>query len=302
MSDDDLEALSRVHFDGNTIIGAEIGGGRARAFTDFRVRADGFGRLLVLDDGLQPRQAGRMIQRLLEIDTYRMMALLTLPVARRLWPEIEQYERELSRLSTANSSSAQKQDAQILEQLMRLEADVEGRYAQHRYRFSASNAYYDLVQRRIEELREARIEGLQTFREFTERRLAPAISTCRKAADNIDALSQRIGRTTQLLSARVEVSREAQNRALLEGMARRARLQLRLQQTVEGLSIVAISYYVVGLVGYAAKALKGAGVNVQPDVLTGLSIPVVVVAIAFGLRRLHRVLGRDADTDGSSRF
>ena len=46
---------------------------------------------------------------------------------------------------------------------------------------------------------------------------------------------------------------------LLGAMNRRQQLQLRLQATVEGLSVAAITYYIVGLVGYAAKGLKEGG-------------------------------------------
>lgn len=288
----DVEALSQRYFAGNSIIGATIGGGIASAFTDFRVHSDGFGRVLVHDAGMPPRQAGRMIQRLLEVDTYRMMALLALPVARTLWPHIAGYETELAQLTTEIADGSRDEPSR-LERLTRLEAEVQRRYAEHHYRLSASAAYYELVQRRIEDLREQRIEGLQTFREFTERRLAPAMSTCRTVAANVDALSQRIARTTQLLSTRVDIVREQQNRALLETMARRAKLQLRLQQTVEGLSVAAISYYIVGLIGYAAKAVKGAGVNVNPDLVTGLAIPVAIALLVFGVRRLRRHLKVD---------
>jgi uncharacterized membrane-anchored protein len=286
----DIEAISKDYFAGNIILGSQLGGGVASAFTDFRIHPDGYGRLVVFDNGMQPRQAGRMVQRLLEVDTYRMMALLALPVARGLWPVIEGFEQDLAKLSNEIAVEEHAGEAQILERLTRLEASVHSQYAEHHYRFSASAAYYELVQRRIDELREVRIEGLQTFREFTERRLAPAMSTCRTAAGNIDGLSQRISRTTQLLSTRVEIAREAQNRTLLEGMARRAKQQLKLQQTVEGLSIVAISYYVVGLVSYIAKALRGVGFKLDPDVATGLSIPVALAAVGFGLHRLTQAV------------
>lgn len=289
---DDIEALSQRYFAGNAIIGARIGGGIASAFTDFRIHADGFGRVLVHDAGMPPRQAGRMIQRLLEVDTYRMMALLALPVARALWPHIAGYEKELAELTTQIADGGSDEPTR-LERLTRLEAEVQRRYAEHHYRLSASAAYYELVQRRIDDLREQRIEGVQTFREFTERRLAPAMSTCRTVAGNVDALSQRIARTTQLLSTRVDIVREQQNRALLETMARRAKLQLRLQQTVEGLSVAAISYYIVGLIGYFAKAVKGIGIGINPDLVTGLSIPVVIALLIFGVRRLRQHLKVD---------
>ncbi len=91
------------------------------------------------------------------------------------------------------------------------------------------------------------------------------MNTCRAAAARQESLSQRVARATQLLSTRVDLTREQQNQAVLDSMNRRAAAQLRLQQTVEGLSIAAMTYYVVGLVGYAAKGAKAAGVAVDPE-------------------------------------
>jgi uncharacterized membrane-anchored protein len=284
--------LSRRHFAGNTLIGATVGEGAALALTDLRIQPDGSSRLLIFDSHLTHRQAGRMVQRLLEIDTYRMMALLALPVARALNPFLEASERELAQITTLMQDGA-REDAALLERLTRLQAAIESRYADHHYRFSAAAAYYDLVQRRIGELREERLQGLQTFREFMERRLAPAMSTCKTVSDGFEGLSERVARSTNLLSTRVGMVREQQNQKLLEETARRAKIQLRLQQTVEGLSVAAISYYVVGLVGYAAKALKSGGVAIDPDLAMGLAVPVVIALAAIGIRNIRKHLAED---------
>ena len=152
------------------------------------------------------------------------------------------------------------------------------------------------MRRRIRELRETRIEGLQTFEEFTERRLAPAAATCAAVAGRQEAPSERVARVTQLLSTRVEITRERQAYAVLASMDRRARLQLRLQQTVEGPSVAAITYYVVGLVGYAAKALKSAGAwRVEPDVAAGVAVPAVALLVALGLRRVRHGIARKGE-------
>lgn len=253
----DFDDIAQRHFSGNPLIGAAVAGGAAVALTDLQIHPDGSGRLMIFDREMTPRQAGRMVQRLVEIDSYRMLALLALPVARELGPFLAGSEQELANVTAVMmGSDAPRDDPALLDRLTQLQAAIEGRYADHHYRFSAAAAYYDLVRRRIGELREERLQGLQTVREFMERRLAPAMSTCRTVSEGIETLSERVARCTQLLSTRVGVVRETQNQALLETMARRAQLQLRLQQTVEGLSVVAISYYVVGLVGYVAKALK----------------------------------------------
>jgi uncharacterized membrane-anchored protein len=288
----DHESLSQRWFGGNTLIGAAIAGGAATALTDLRIHADGFGRLWVADRGMTPRQAGRMVQRLLEIDSYRMLALLAFPVARQLGPFLSQRERELAQIAATLAGEGGSDESALLDRLIRLEAEIESREAENHYRFSAATAYHELVRRRIAELREERIQGLQTFQEFTDRRLAPAMNTCAAAAARLESLSQRVARATQLLSTRVDIARERQNAAVLESMNRRAKLQLRLQETVEGLSVAAVTYYIVGLVGYAAKALKAAGVGVDPDLAMGIGIPVVAVLVALGVRKIRRMVTR----------
>ena len=285
----DPEVISERIFGGNALLGSGIAGGLAVALTDFRVHQDGFSRILVRDSGMSRRQAGRMIQRLLELDTYRMLALLALPLARELGPQLGAWEKQLVDITGA-MTAAEEQDEPLLERLTRLSAAIEASVSGTQYRFSAAQAYYELVERRIEELREERIQGLQTFEEFVERRLAPAMNTVRWVSARQGSLSERVARASQLLSTRVDISRERQNQALLESMNRRAKLQLRLQQTVEGLSVAAITYYVVGLVGYGAKAVKAAGVAVDADLVTGISIPLVAIAIAFGVRHVRRVV------------
>jgi len=290
----DHERLAERLFAGHPLVGATIAGGSAVAFTDFRIHADGFSRLLVRDRDLAPRQAGRMVQRLLEIDTYRIMALLALPVARELAPVLDARERELAAIATALAEAEAPDEPDLLHRLTRLEAEVGRRTAESHYRFGAADAYYALVERRIEELRESRIHGLQTFGEFTERRLAPAMHTCRAVARRLQSLSERTARTTQLLSTRVDIARERQNQDLLAAMDRRGQLQLRLQQTVEGLSVAAVTYYVVGLLGYGAKALKAAGLALDPEFAAGLAVVPVAVLAALGVHRIRRIVTRGA--------
>jgi uncharacterized membrane-anchored protein len=287
-----IDRIAARDFAGNVLVGAGVADDAAVAFTDFRIQADGFSRVLVLDGGLAPRQAGRIFQRLFEIDTYRVMALLALPVARDLSPFLAECERELAEITAALVTASPVDEGVLLERLTRLEASIESRESTHNYRFSAAAAYYELVQRRIQELRESRLQGLQTFQEFTERRLAPAMNTCRSVALRLESLSQRVARTTQLLSTRVDLTRERQNQALLESMNRRAELQLHLQSTVEGLSVAAITYYVVGLVFYAAKATERLNAAIDPNVVTAVSIPFVLIFVALGVRRVRRLVAR----------
>jgi uncharacterized membrane-anchored protein len=278
---------SEYWFTGNILVGAGVSGGAAVALTDFRLHRDGFSRHLVIDRATTPYQAGRLMQRLLE-------ALLALPVARATTPLLAVAEQELARITAALVTADEADEPGLLDRLTRLEAEIGARQSETRYRFSAATAYHDLVQRRIDELREQRIHGLQTFREFTERRPAPAMATCRSVAARQESLSQRVARATRLLSTRVDLTRERQNQALLASMDRRARPQLRLQSTVEGLSVAAVTYYVVVLIGLAAEALREEGVRLDPGLVMGISISVVAAA-ALGLHRIRWSVIRPRD-------
>jgi len=286
--DIEFDTLASRYFSGHSLVGSIVAGGDGVAVTDLRIRGDGFSRMLLIDHGLSPRQAGRMVQRLVEIDAYRILALLALPIARELLPHLLEAETELAAISAAMAVGQRPEERQLLDRLTRLEAQIQQRHFETASRFSAADAYYRLVLARIDELRESRIAGLQTFREFIGRRLAPAMSTCASVSARQERLSQRVAQTTQLLSTRVEVSTQRQTQSLLESMNRRAKLQIRLQQTVEGLSVAAITYYVVGLISILARGLSSSGVAVKPEVATAISVPIVALIVAFGVRRLRR--------------
>jgi len=286
----DYEALSRDLFGGNPMVGSNVGGGVARGFTDYRIHDDGFSRLYMENHGLTRRQAGRMVQRLLEIDTYRMLALLTFPLAKELAPELGEAEHRLAEITTALVTATRVDEPELLDRLTKLQAEITSRRSDNDYRFTAASAYYKLVQSRIRELREQRIPGLQTFEEFVSRRLSPAMNTCQTVAERQASLSEKVAQATQLLSTRVDIERQTQNQALLESMDKRAKMQLMLQQTVEGLSVAAISYYLVSLVGYAAKGAEPYGLPLPADVVMALSIPFVVLGVWTIVRRARRAM------------
>jgi uncharacterized membrane-anchored protein len=289
------EGLRRV-FEGNMLVGSSVLHD-GEVWTDFLIQSDGFSRFVVRDVELHEQQAGRLVQRVLEIETYRMMALLGLPHAQEAAPILNQIESELATLTAAmvdieNGNGHQPGDADAEQNLLGtitgLAARIEKLSSDNSYRFSASKAYYRLVNARIEELRESRMEGFPTVGEFMDRRLMPAMNTCEAIARRQEALAERIAHTNDLLRTRVGIVQEHQNRQILQSMNVRAAQQLRLQQAVEGLSVVAISYYLAGLVNYAGKAVKAAGWPVNPDILTGAMVPLLALGVWFGLRRLRK--------------
>jgi uncharacterized membrane-anchored protein len=282
-------------FSTTTLVGSRVMQG-GEVWTDFAIQADGFSRFVLRDVDMRAQQAPRLVQRVLEIETYRMMALLGLPTAREVGAALDDIEAELALLAArmVDGDHSEGADQELLDQITRLAARQEKLSLDHGYRFSASKAYHRLVKSRIEELREARIEGVPTVGEFMDRRLSPAMSTCESTAVRLDALARRIGNVNDLLRTRVSIVHENQNRQILQSMDRRAAQQLRLQQAVEGLSVAAISYYVIGLLGYAGKALKGIGVPLNPEIATGALVPIVCGAVWLGLRRMHHRMQRRA--------
>jgi uncharacterized membrane-anchored protein len=298
---DDAASVDAIRdlFQGKSLVGSSVGSG-AEVWTDFLIQPDGFSRFVVRDLNLREFQAGRLVGRLLEIETYRMMALLGLPQAEATQPALNGIENELADLAAtlvqADEPSLDtrgpdpREEQNLLHRITSLAARLEKLSVNNSYRFAASQAYFSLVQARIHELREARFAGMPTLAEFMSRRLAPAMHTCASVAQRQEALAKRIAHSNDLLRTRVGIEQERQNRKILKSLDARAAQQLRLQQAVEGLSAVAISYYTLGLIGYAGKAMKASNLPVNPDILTGVAVPLVIGCVWFGLRRLHHQL------------
>lgn len=289
----DNVSLTRHVLREDTLVGSTVADGHGEVFTDFALHADGFSRMVLLAGGMTPRRLGRLVQQLVEIDGYRMMALLGLPVAREAFTALGMAETELAALAGAIRAARREDEPLLLNRLTTLAGEVEGQYAATHARFSASAAYFELVDRRIDDIGESRLPGLQTLGEFIQRRLSPARSTCQWAARRQDALSQRVSRISNLLRTRVEIEQQESSQDLLVAMNRRQALQLKLQSTVEGLSVAAITYYIIGLVTYLAKGAQAVGWPFSPETSAAVALPVVVLGVWGLLRRMHARLKRE---------
>lgn len=264
----------------------DVADGAARILSDFRLHADGYGRLLVLDRDLAGDEPAQLVMRLQELGNYRNMALLGLPLAQRLTPAVTLLEGRLSELTRAVSERTSEDD-ELLDELTYLSAELARLVAETRYRMSATRAYAQLSSDRLASLRIGAVRGYQTLADFTERRLTPAVRTCDSFSARLEDLSQRAAWTSALLRTRIDIALAKQTRDLLTSMDRRTHLQLRLQQTVEGLSVVAISYYLVALVGYLLGAIPG----LPHDRAMAVAVPIVLAGVATTLlwarRRIH---------------
>ncbi len=285
---DDVATLVKNVLQEDTLVASSVAGGGAEVYTDFAIHADGFSRVVLLAGALSPRRLGRLVQRLLEIETYRMAALLGLPAAREATTILSRVELELAALASAIRSAKAEDEPMLLDRLTKLAGQVESQHAATHSRFSASAAYFELVDKRIVEINERALPGMQTIEEFMDRRLTPARSTCEWATRRQDALSQRVSRISNLLRTRVEIEQQQSSQALLTTMNTRQDMQLKLQSTVEGLSVAAITYYIAGLVSYLAKGSSKLGWPWSAESTAAAAIPCIALGVWWSLRRLHK--------------
>jgi len=288
------ESLQRS-FECMRLSGSQVASGKADVYTSFRIHSDGFSRILINDRNLNPYQAGRLMQRVLEIETYRLMALLALPTARKLAPQVREMEEQLAGINQRIAALGEDADDNaMLAELSGLAAQIEQFRSDTNYRFGATKAYYDIVNSRLRQLKEVHIPGLQAWQEFIDRRLGPGIKTCDAIKGRMEDLSRRISQTSSLLRTRVELSIESQNQELLSSMNRRSGLQLRLQQTVEGLSVAAIAYYLMGLLEYVYDALIERGITLDKATALGISVPLVMGITWWATYKVLRVVKSEA--------
>ena len=280
-------------FDGNRLIGGKIAGGNGAAYSDFLIHADGFSRMLIIDHQFAPGQSGRSLQRLLEIETYRMLALLGLPKAKAIMPELPEADLQLVKLTAALDEDDGQSDETLLDELTRLAATIENKVSATYARFNATRNYASLVHTRLEQLRESKIEGIPSFNEFLERRLNPAINTCNSVDHWLHQLAQRISNINQLLLTRIDVRRKQQNQDILESLNRRAKTQLRLQQAIEGLSVMAITYTAVSLLGVLLGGFKSIGLHINSELFMALFLPVIGYYVYQGVVRLHQTIEQE---------
>ena len=283
-------------FDRSSLARSDVNDGRAEVVTDFMADPSGYVRILVRDRGLGEEAAGALVQRLLEVETYRTLALLGLPEAQRLSPAISRIE---ARLADAAGEMTRTEglaaNNKLLDELVALAAELEAGATASLFRFGASRAYMEIVRLRLAAIREMAVPGFPTWQQFLERRMAPAMRTCFTVEERQDKIAQKLANAADLLRTRVDVELEQQNRDLLSAMNERTRLQLRLQRTVEGLSVAAISYYVVSLIGHLFEGIHESGIDarllgVHLDVglLTALAVPATVLGVWSVVRRIRR--------------
>lgn len=269
-------------------IASTVGGGDAEVHSNFRISAAGAVEFLLFNRNLNAYRTGRMVRRLLEIETYRMMALLAMPVARETAEKLSAFDDRLNRL-VSHMQSASKVDKALLSEMTKLSSEVLNVSANARKRFGATKAYAEIVGSRLQELRETHVEQRQRIGTFIDRRFRPAIRSVQATERRLDELAERVSLAGDLLRTTVQVQLEDQNASLLSSMDERTRVQVHIQQAVEGFSIIAITYYAVGLIKICLESLVGLGFDPHlAKLLTLVAIPLVVCAVWSAVRHVRK--------------
>ena len=286
------------YFEGQRLVSGRLMEGAATLWSAFRLHGDGCGRILLHNHQLNDNQTGRLILRVLELETYRLMALLGARPARDLAPALRQLDQQLASIITRLSETDGLEDERkLLGELTIMAALIERHSADTLSRFAATQAYYQLVMRRLDELKESENVPNFTLKAFFARRLTPAANTCESTSRRLEDLAARIERAGDLIRTRVDLKLEEQNRRLLASMNRRSRVQLRMQETVEGLSIAAISYYGVSLLGYLFGALEPLGLPININLAKAAAVPLVVGSVWWVTRRIKKFIVEASDPE-----
>ncbi|XYK79024.1 MAG: DUF3422 family protein [Labrenzia sp.] len=260
--------------------------GTTTIVSDFKFDRFGNIRFLITTEQMDRHRLGRLVQRLIEIETYGAFVLLSWETVAEVATRLEAVDSELKLLVGAISENGSLSDKDILGKLAHLAALHEANIADSNFRLNASLAYFDIVQERLSELNEERIEGNQRFSNFIKRRSVPAARTYEHLLSRQEKVSQRLSRATQLLRSRIDVELAEQNQLQLASMNARAEAQYKLQKTVEGLSAIAISYYALGILSYMASSFSDEFDSWPLKEMIGYLAPALIIGVWFALRRL----------------
>jgi uncharacterized membrane-anchored protein len=289
------KAMENAEWEQDELVSSYVGTSEMRMWSDFRIKGDGFGRLVVAANATHPSDLTRTLQQLQELGNYRNRALLGLPLARASWPRLNAAESSLRDLANRVARNLETDD-QLLDSLSDLSLELASLSTGMRFRMDATKAYARLVEERLEQLRPRPIKGYSSLDDFTQRRFRPAMNTCSASTDRLDELAVRAEQLSSLLRARIETRIENQNAELLVSMERSISLQVRLQQLVEGLSVVALSYYLLALIKLLLEGIAKSMPAIEPTKLIGILVIPVVLAVWLAMVLVkRRLFGAEAE-------
>ena len=281
--------LARQEISGADMVCCDINAD-LRIWSDFGIHSDGYGRLIITAGEVDDGERGRILQRMQELGNYRNMALLGFPTVQQYGPQVDALEARLSDHSR-RVASTDEDDDKLLDELAAISSDLELIRSATSFRLSATAAYAEVAADRLAALDVRPVANFQSLKDFTERRLVPATRTCAVFRQRLSHIAERISGVMHALDTRIDSRIKAQNLVLMQSMERSTQLQLRLQTLVEGLSVFAAAYYLLGLIGYIAKGAEGYGTGKWADVVVGAAtVPVILIIYVMVGRLRSKVL------------
>ncbi len=293
----ELDKERRAGLLGGIIYGGKVASGEAAAWTTFQINEWGQGCYVVAAGSLKPARLGRLVRRLVEIETYYHLVLLPLQEYRKQVVVLREAEERIAGYSEgiatdlASRRVEPEREHRWLVYLTRDLAELIRLTERMRYRLSAANSYYAIFDDRLDWLREQPGGGYQTLREFLTARVSPAIRNYRNFIERADALTAQLTSLGNMMRTRVNLNMEQQSLNTMQVMNRRVSLQLMLQKTVEGLSLIVFTYYLTGLSNYVFKALAPVlPLPGNPTVWSALTIPLWLGVGFWMTRRVKRLV------------
>jgi uncharacterized membrane-anchored protein len=288
--DHDIKAeIKRLALAPNEMVHCAINAG-LRIWSDFGIHEDGYGRLLVSAGDVGEGERGRIVQRVQELGNYRNLALLGFPTVQEYGPQLDRLEQKLSE-HAKRVAGAGDDDDMLLNDLAQISSELEVIRSATGFRLSATAAYAEVAADRLASLDVRAIDNFQSLTDFTERRLIPASRTCLVFRQRLSHIAERISGIMHTLDVRIDSRIKAQNLELMQSMERSTQLQLRLQTLVEGLSVIAAAYYLIGLIAYISKGVSAFPAGFSAELFVGaITIPVILIIYLFVGRLRNKVL------------
>lgn len=272
--------------------GSRLIGDDAIVFASYPPNADGFTTMRLYVNPMGKARCGRLIQRLLEIETYRYMGLMGFPLARAVQRDLHQLNADLnSHVAAMDVDADHSSNQSMLNDIQRLLQKTAALRARTDFRFAATRAYHAIFLKRLQEVREDRLDSFSRLSTFLNRRMQPAIDLCAAVARQQATLENRLSQMAQILRTRVEIGLAQQNQTVLAQLKSNGDMQVKLQRSVEGFSVVAISYYLVSLIAIFLKGGEKAGWLSGWEIYEALLAPVAIIIVLLRLRSVIRAHG-----------
>lgn len=288
-------SLKKLGISDQEMVCCDINAG-LRVWSDFGILEDGYGRLLVTAGDIEDGERGRIIQRVQELGNYRNLALLGFPTVQKYGPQVDKLEQRLSE-HAKRVALADEDDETLVNQLADLSSELEVIRSATSFRLSATAAYAEVAADRLAALDIKHVANYQSLTDFNERRLVPASRTCSVFRQRLSHIAERISGVMHTLDVRIDIRIKAQNLGVMQSMERSTQLQLRLQTLVEGLSVIAAAYYLIGLIAYVAKGIAALPSGPSSEIFIGaITLPIILLIFLFVQRLRHKVL-KETETE-----